>query len=331
MSNDTRKSVWTRRDLLKAGGLAALAGTAAWLGKPDVATAKPDEVFMPRKRALRLAHLTDIHLQPERHAAEGFAACLHHVQNQADKPELILTGGDTIMDSMASDEARVKLQWDLWKKVIKEECSLPIQSCLGNHDHWGINKEKSKTTGEERLFGPRWAMEVFGIESPYHSFDQAGWHFIALDGVMQDGDGYQGKLDEEQFAWLEAELKKTPAYTPVLLWSHIPVLSAAVFYNGKNEKTNDWVVPRAIMHIDSRRFKDLFLKHPNVKLFISGHLHLVDRVDYLGVSHICGGAVSGGWWRGSHQECEPGYTLVDLYDDGTFEAEYVPYGWVAKE
>jgi 3',5'-cyclic-AMP phosphodiesterase len=73
------------------------------------------------------------------------------------------------------------------------------------------------------------------------------------------------------------------------------------------------------------------LKHPNVKLCLSGHTHLVDRLDYTGVSYFCNGAVSGAWWKGAWQGCEPGYALVNLYDDGSFEREYVVYGAKAKE
>jgi len=46
---------------------------------------------------------------------------------------------------------------------------------------------------------------------------------------------------------------------------------------------------------------------------------LRDRIEYNGVTYLCNGAVSGNWWRGAYQECEPGYALLDLYDDGTFE------------
>lgn len=35
----------------------------------------------------------------------------------------------------------------------------------------------------------------------------------------------------------------------------------------------------------------------------------------------------GGWWGGNHFECTYGYGMIDLYDDGTFENRYVPYGW----
>ena len=83
------------------------------------------------------------------------------------------------------------------------------------------------------------------------------------------------------------------------------------------------------MHTDCMKLKDLFAKHPNVKLCLSGHLHLLDRVDYNGVTYLCNGAVSGSWWNGRHKDCDEGYAVVDLYDDGSFEQEYVKYGWKA--
>jgi len=99
------------------------------------------------------------------------------------------------------------------------------------------------------------------------------------------------------------------------------------FLDGPNEQTGQWRVPGAWMHIDARRIKDLFRKHRNVQLCISGHIHLHDRVDYLGVSYFCNGAVCGGWWNGGFQEFLPSYAIVDLYDDGSFENRLVPYGW----
>jgi len=84
------------------------------------------------------------------------------------------------------------------------------------------------------------------------------------------------------------------------------------------------------MHVDFRRIKDLFTKYPNVKLSISGHIHLVDRVDYLGVSYFCNGAVSGGWWGGKYQEFSNGYAIVELFEDGSFTNQYIEYPWTPK-
>jgi hypothetical protein len=79
------------------------------------------------------------------------------------------------------------------------------------------------------------------------------------------------------------------------------------------------------MHIDARRIKDVFRQHPNVKVCLSGHIHLQDEVTYLGVKYLCNGAVSGNWWDGAYQEFSPAYAVVDLYDDGSSESEYIPY------
>jgi hypothetical protein len=84
-------------------------------------------------------------------------------------------------------------------------------------------------------------------------------------------------------------------------------------------------VPGAWLHLDARRIKDLFHRHLQVKLCLSGHIHLVDRVDYLGVTYCCSGAVSGGWWDGPCQEFPNGYGLVTLYNDGSFDNRYVAY------
>lgn len=312
----------SRRDILKRTAVAAIlaGGPYAALG------AEPASV---RKRVLRIAHVTDIHVQPELRATEGLTASLHHLQN-THKPDLIIGTGDAIMDSFSQNEARTKLLWELWQRIWRSECSTPAEHCIGNHDVWGIDRARAKTTGSETLYAKKWVMSINGWDRPYRSFDRAGWHFIALDSTMPVGDNYIGLLEEEQFQWLTDDLRRVDSKTPVLVFSHIPLLSASAFYNGENERGGTWCVPGAIMHIDSRRLKDLFQKYPNVKLCLSGHLHLVDRVDYLGVSYLCDGAVCGGWWKGNHQECEPGYGVIDLYADGTFENKYVTYGWKAQ-
>ena len=283
-----------------------------------------------RKRSLRLAHMTDMHVQPELHAGEGMAAALAHAQSIQDPPQLILTGGDMVMDLLGVDAARSKAQWDVWQTVLKQKCSLPVKHCIGNHDVWGWNKVGSKTTGQEPGWGKQQAIDHFGLSGRYYSFDHGGWRFFVLDSVFPSRTSlYAGRLDDEQFAWLQTELKKVPAAMPVALVSHIHIVSVAVL-EFTNPANNEIRLSAGMVHGDAAKIIRLLHKHPNVKLALSGHLHLTERIEYSGVTYLCGGAVCGGWWKGPHHGTPEGYLLVDLFDDGSVESRYVAYGWKAR-
>lgn len=312
-----------RRGFLRvAGGLAA-----------GLATTRAGEAHArERKRVLRVAHLTDFHVQPERRAPEGMAACLHHLQSLPDRADLILSGGDHVMDSARQDHDRTQVQWDVWKRVLKAENSLPLRSCIGNHDIWGWEREKSRATGNEPDYGKKWAIEALGLENRYYSFDRAGWHFIALDGVQPAGPKGEGShsayLDEEQLDWFRRELASVPRTTPILIWSHVPIVSALPITNPRGP-TGNIIIEEGHVHSDSGMIVNLLSRHPNVKACLSGHLHQVEHVRLRGVDFYCNGAVCGAWWKGKNRGFPEGYALVDLYDDGSHECLYTPYGWKA--
>jgi 3',5'-cyclic-AMP phosphodiesterase len=323
-------SSFNRREAFSLVGAGAL-GAAVWSGSSAAANAAP--VNPHRRRSMRVAHLTDFHVQPELHASEGMTACLHHVQQLKDRPQLILTGGDSIMDSFGADDARTTLQWDIWQKVLKNECSLPVRSAIGNHDIWGWDKRGSKAKGDEPNYGKLRSTEMLKLENRYYTFSQCGWQFVVLDSTQphpENPHAYTAHADEEQFDWLSRTLRDTPKTSPVLVLSHIPIISASAIL-WADQKQNNFQLGGGLMHTDCVKLKELFAKHPNVKLCLSGHLHLVDRTDYNGVTYLCNGAVSGSWWKGRHKDCDEGYAVLDLYDDGSFDCEYVKYGWKAAE
>ena len=318
-----------RRNFLQGAGALAMTGALSALGAaPEPAAGDPP----PRKRVLRAAHLTNIHVLPDsekfEQPEEGMAAAIRHAQGQADKPDLILFGGDMVMDSLKTEKSKVITQWNTWDRIFAAEVKLPHRFCLGNHDVWGWAIHDQPGIENDPQYGKALALERLGMKERYYSFDQAGWHFVVLDSLQRDyGNkaGYTGRLDDAQFEWLAGDLAATPVSTPVFVMSHIPLLSVCVFFDEDLEATGNWVIPGPWVHIDSRRIKDLFHKHPNVRACISGHVHLVDDVTYLGVRYLCNGAVSGNWWRGKYQEFGPAYALVDLFDDGTVENRLVYY------
>jgi 3',5'-cyclic AMP phosphodiesterase CpdA len=320
-----------RRGALKGLSLAAAALWLPW-GARSARASAPRVVAPvgPGGRALRIAHITDVHVQPELKAGEGFSQCLSKIGDLSgdERPDVIFNTGDCIMDSMDQDEARTRLQWDLWQKCLKDGPQLPIEHCLGNHDIWGVNKKKSKTTGEETRYGKKWACEIFGMEKPYRRFDRAGWAFIVLDSVLPLDGSYQGRLDPEQMEWFKGELKAIPSTTPIMILSHIPILTVTPFGDDKKSPDKSWSIPISRMMADFVDFRDLFRTHRNVKACISGHLHQLDHIEFEGVTYLCNGAVSGAWWKGKRNETDSGYALLDLFPDGRVQRKYIESGWV---
>lgn len=308
----------SRREVLRQAGLLGLFGAGFGVNAFAKNQAKT------KKRVLRFAHLTDVHMEPEMNAPAGFAKCLHHLQGQKDKPAFIVSGGDCIFDALKQPKDRVETQWKLWQDIVKQDNSLPIEYAIGNHDCWGFAQK------EDPLYGKKFAMEKMHLQMPYRSFDKGGWHFIILDSIQPKTDDtwYTCKLDEAQFEWLKNDLAKTPSTTPVIVVSHVPIVSAAVVVVDNKLRGNDgYVLGLGSMHTDAPQIIEVFDQYPNIKLCLSGHIHLYEQIVYNGVTYISNGAVSGNWWKGIRYKTDNGYAMMNLYDDGSFDNEYVPYGW----
>jgi 3',5'-cyclic-AMP phosphodiesterase len=308
----------TRREILTTS--LAAAGVAAMTADREAIAVPAQSVGSP-KRVVRLAHLTDVHVQAERAADEGFATALAHVQQQPDPPEFILFGGDNVMNVDSPEGAETAdQQLAVWNRCLTNELSLPYYMCIGNHD----------ILRNHAVDGIKWATDAYGLNRRYYHFDRSGWRFVVLDSTRPQTKGYKAGLDEEQFDWFKSVVEQTDSATSILVLSHIPILSASTFFDGENEKSGDWVVPGAWMHLDARAIKDFCLKHPNVRVSLSGHIHLVDEVRYNQVTYYCNGAVSAGWWKGPCQEFGNGYALIDLFDDGSAQRTFAYFPWQAR-
>lgn len=312
--------MWDRRQALAAGAGAALG--LGFVSTRSAAAAGPAP-------ALRFAHVTDIHLTDKLNAPAGVAALFGHMfAREADRPDLVINTGDTVM---AVDGAvtgrRAAEQIALWRTAVKG-CPVPIRSCLGNHDIWGGTEPTADIPAG--LKGDGLMVKTLGLPAPWYSFDRAGWHFIALNSVCDWPD--YGRLTPAHFDWLKADLKATPRETPVCVFSHLPILSVtSLVYGDATRKGNTNVVPGVWQHADCWAITEVFRRHPNVRLCLSGHMHTCDRVEYRGVWYVCGGAASGAWWGGAEYGFVPCYGLVTLYPAGAFDYEFVDYGWGARK
>lgn len=278
-----------------------------------------------KKKPLRFAHLTDIHVKPGLIPETGMAKALQHVQQQ-ERIDFIINGGDSIMDALDADKQKTQTQWDLFRGILKKENSLPVYHTIGNHDVWGWFIKKDKPEADP-LYGKVWVLETLEMKNRFYSFTKGNWYFIVLDSTqLNPAGGYIGKLDPEQLEWLEKELAQVPADKFICIVSHIPILSicSGLFFD-KTEANGDLLIKRNLMHTDFMTLKKIFIKYPKIKVCISGHIHLQDELEYLGIKYYCNGAVSGSWWGGSFQEFAPAYAIMELSDDGSSRRTIMKY------
>jgi predicted MPP superfamily phosphohydrolase len=185
-----------RKNFLKILGASSLAMLSSKASASSIFNAFEDK--KPSSSPLRLAHLTDIHIQPGLESEKGFASCLHAVNMQ--KPDLILNGGDAIMnEAFTFSKEKVKKQWQLFHKMMVAENSLPIHHCIGNHDLYGWAMPSSTANENKSL-----AMDEYKITRPYYSTQYKKWKFIVLDSIRAKNSvpGYYAQLDDEQLFWL---------------------------------------------------------------------------------------------------------------------------------
>ena len=312
-----------RRELIGRGVALGAGALAAALTFPVEAKAGAG--------SFRFLHYTDIHVEPELHATQGFARAVDAMKRAAPHAAFALCGGDLVFDANAVPYARASHLYDLYQEHSRR-LGLPIHHCLGNHDIFALDPAQSGVSPADPHAGKALFQERTGQAQTYYSFDHGGWHFIVLDTVQittsPTGDrSWRGFVDDAQLAWLAADLLKTGKTTPAVLLVHMPILCAITQYTkGTTEPTPDKLIVANGLAVQE------LLTHYNVKAVLQGHTHVVEEIAYLGTRYISAGAVCGDWWKGWRLGVHPeGFTVCTAHESGDFDWRYVPYGWKADK
>lgn len=274
-----------------------------------------------RKSRFRFVFMTDIHVQPELRATEGFLAAIDRVNRIG--PDFVITGGDLIADALEAGYPRADSLYRLYIET-SGRFRMPVYNALGNHEIFGLYPGSGVDPAHPE-YGKAMFENRIGGGNRYRSFDHRGWHFILLDGVgtTQDRE-YTGRIDEEQMEWLRHDLERVGTERPVVISVHIPLLSAAKqFLEGPEAADKPGITV-------SNAYPVLELCRPyNVKLILQGHLHVVEEIVIADVRFITGGAVSGNKWEGPKTGFEEGFVVVEVKgDECTWH--YEDHGWEAN-
>lgn len=282
-------------------------------------------------RSLRVAHLADVHVR-EGAAFDGFQRALETAIGAG--AEAVLLGGDIVMNSVGMDQSRVEAQWEEFHRARRQFPEIPFFPCLGNQDVWGWNQKSSGCRGDEPLFGKAMFLHQMKLSSPFYAVRLGTWRLIVLDGIQRGGKhGFYAALDPVQRAWLEAELA-AETDTPTVIATHVPIVPGpAEFFAAdlsEPDKDGAWSLRDHHVHRDAHDLSNLFARYPNVRLCLSGHTHLAQRIDLWGTAYVVSPPVSGAWWRGDFQGRPSGFSLIDLHPDGVFEVATMPLTATAR-
>ncbi len=279
-----------------------------------------DKKQADKSESFSFIFLTDIHLEPGRHAPEGFQMAIDRVNELA--PDFVLTGGDLIADALGVGEARADSLYQLYKEMATG-FRMPVYNTMGNHEVFGIYA-KSGVSPDDPLYGERMFEKQIGKR--YYAFEHKGWRFYVLDGIEEDPERfYYGGVDSAQMAWIREDLASVPADQPLIISTHIPLMSVQSQVKGGALSPN----PKGLVVGNSKEVLELFKDH-NLKLVLQGHLHFLEDIYAEGIHFITGGAVSSAWWTGKRDGLEEGFLKVNVKGE-TFDWEYIDYGWVVPE
>jgi len=304
----------SRRTLVTTG--AALTA----LGGLQSAEAKSDE--------FTFVHITDLHIQPELGASLGVAKAFDAIHALPKKPDFALIGGDLVMDAAKVTPQRADAVYDLWQTAANN-LALPMHFTIGNHDVYGLGEaatDSAKTMANPDFGKAIWKRRL-NLTRTYDTFDHKGWRFVTLDSLAVGPDGtWGGNLDDDQLKWLDDLLRHTPKTMPVILLTHIPILT---IFGQYTQGTTD-AVPAQLIVKNGKTLQEM-IQGRNVKAVFQGHTHVVEECSYLGTKYITGGAICGDWWKGPRLGVHPeGFTVVTV-KDGEVNWRYVPYGWDAAK
>ena len=307
MSHSTNRHT-RRRFLALAGATAAALPARAWWPSRGA-----------RGESLRLAFFTDVHARTEWETprAMGMAAT---AINDA-RADLVVAGGDLITDGFQSAATTVEPRWKAYLEM-HGAINGRVEPVMGNHDLVGAIPED----GSEPSPDPRARFrDAFGLDRTARSFTAGGYYFFLLDSIAVTGgsEKYRGRIDEPQLAWLSEELAGIEPDTPIVVASHIPLLTTMF---QATEGATVAAKPNRVVENNLEIF-DLFAGH-NLLLVLQGHLHVDEMVRWRNTSFISGGAVCGKWWRGSWHGTREGFGVLTLRPDGV-DWQYRTYGWEA--
>jgi 3',5'-cyclic-AMP phosphodiesterase len=201
-----------------------------------------------------VAHVSDTHFGNDtQDPSARTAAVMDHLLALDPRPDVLVVSGDVADHGRPGEYAAARAWLDRWPG--------PLAVCPGNHD-------------------VRTAF-VDGLGVPARTVvETGGYRFLMLDSLIDAVDGErvdEGRLGEEQLAWLGRELATSEA--PAFVCLHHPPVTIGV------------PLMDPIRLLDGDALAAVIRAHPQVLATLVGHAHTMAATTYAGLPLLIGGGV----------------------------------------
>jgi hypothetical protein len=243
-------------------------------GAPDFAL-----TTVPPRTAFTFIHASDTHLDsaslPRMRRLETLVDSIH--------PDFVLITGDLVRDALRVSDTVATARYELYLAE-QARISRPVWTIPGNHELFGIERQKSHVSPDHPLYARGMYRHYLGPD--YYSFNYGGVHFVGLNSEDYDDQWYYGHVDSLQLAWLREDLSFVPAETPVITFNHIPFFTAAEMINGY---TDEPPAPTVITVGGKKMFRHVvsnagdlleILRTHRYPLALGGHIHIRETLEY---------------------------------------------------
>jgi len=218
------------------------------------------------------------------------------------QPAFVVATGDLVFEARGSAPQDILPTYILINRSMQPLTSANISfyPIIGNHDLVGVFNASVKAN--ESGYAKEMFMNIFHQNRTYYSFDQRGYHFIALDPNSYELwnttlRSSEYRIDHTQMAWLENDLNST--FKPTIIFLHEPTI--------------DLINRDELLSV---------LRDHNVQTIFSGHWHVNDLLNSGGIPEQVTTAVCGAWWMGKDVLGVPGGYRIIMLNGSSIETFY---------
>ncbi len=245
--------------------------------------------------------------------------------------DFVLISGDLIRDALRVREEVAVAYYELYLAAIAK-FKMPVYSGVGNHELFGIERDKSLVSADHPLYGKKMFKKYLGPN--YYSFNFGGIHFVSLDAVDYQNLYYYGGVDTLQLKWLERDLSVLPKNTPIITFNHIPFVSPG--FSFQNFESDIFYGPQMLLQEGKLAHRHIVYNFEKVQkiigdrpypLALSGHYHAAQEGSILGsdTRFVQTSAITRpDTFEYNGFEVQSGFTMYSVKDGNIVSSTFIP-------